>query len=37
MLSVLFWIVVGVLVGWHLPEPEWVKSLVSKVMGLVKK
>lgn len=25
MFSVLFWIIVGVVVGWHLPQPEWAR------------
>jgi len=28
-----FWLVVGLFVGWNvLPQPTWIKSLVSKVL-----
>lgn len=29
----LIWLVIGLLVGWNvLPQPTWVKNLVSKVL-----
>ena len=35
MLETLFWIVVGIFIGWHIPEPLWVselrKTLIEKI------
>lgn len=31
MLETLFWVGVGALVGWHVPQPIWVKLIVEKV------
>jgi hypothetical protein len=33
MLELLLGFVVGALVGWHFPQPEWVKNLLAKVKG----
>ncbi len=36
MLSILFWICVGILIGWNLPQPDWAKSLQDKVVAAIK-
>jgi hypothetical protein len=35
MLSSLFWVLVGVFIGWNTPQPAWAKRLQDRVMGLV--
>lgn len=37
MLCVLFWLAVGLLVGWNTTQPQVVKNVVEKVKSLVKK
>jgi len=32
----IFWILVGLFVGWSFPQPEWVKSLQDKLVSTVK-
>ena len=36
MWSTLFWICVGILIGWNLPQPAWAKSLQTKVVSMIK-
>jgi hypothetical protein len=36
MLETLFWILVGALIGWNLPQPEWAAKIVEKIKSLVK-
>jgi hypothetical protein len=36
MLSTLFWICVGIMIGWNLPQPAWAKSLQDKVVETIK-
>lgn len=36
MLEVLFWILVGAFIGWHVPQPEWAKTLQEKVLSAFK-
>ena len=31
MLGIIFWVVVGMFVGWAVPQPEWAKAVVAKV------
>ncbi|MGA7981112.1 MAG: hypothetical protein WCA32_12945 [Chromatiaceae bacterium] len=33
---VLFWICVGILIGWNLPQPAWAKSLQDKTVAAIK-
>jgi hypothetical protein len=33
MLSALFWIAVGLVIGWNFPQPKWVKELWDKFTG----
>lgn len=37
MLDVMFWILVGAFVGWHIPEPFWAKLVKEKVQKMFKK
>ncbi len=37
MLEALFWLLVGALIGWHVPQPEWAKMLTMKMLGFTKK
>ena len=34
MLSIIFWVVVGMFIGWAIPQPEWAKSVVDWVKSL---
>lgn len=34
MLSVVFWIVLGIFIGWNLPQPNWAKSVQEKIAGI---
>lgn len=36
MLMTIFWVVVGMFVGWAFPQPEWVKSLQDKAVDGIK-
>jgi hypothetical protein len=36
MLSTLFWIAVGIVIGWNLPQPPWAKELQAKITGALK-
>lgn len=33
MLAVLFWVAVGIVIGWNLPQPPWAKEIQDKVVG----
>jgi hypothetical protein len=32
----LFWICVGILIGWNLPQPAWAKSLQDRAVTAIK-
>jgi hypothetical protein len=34
--SSLFWLCVGILIGWNLPPPAWAKSLQDKAVATIK-
>lgn len=34
MLDTLFWVAVGVVVGWHVPQPAWAVPLNDKLKSL---
>ena len=34
MLEVIFWILVGAIIGWHVPEPTWAKTIKEKISGV---
>jgi len=36
MVEVLFWVAVGVFVGWNLPQPAWASWVQDKVLGFFK-
>ena len=36
MLLTLFWIAVGIVIGWNVPQPRWAKDLQAKIMGALK-
>jgi hypothetical protein len=36
MLTILFWICVGILIGWNLPQPDWAKTLQNKAVSAIK-
>ena len=36
MVEVLFWVAVGVFVGWNLPQPQWAVWLQDKVLNFFK-
>ncbi len=36
MLYAVFWVLVGMFVGWNLPQPPWAKELQDKVVNAVK-
>lgn len=35
-MATLFWICVGMFIGWNLPQPPWAISLQEKVVGAIK-
>lgn len=37
MLETVFWIVVGIFIGWHIPEPLWIQELRNKLWEKIKK
>ncbi len=36
MFSVIFWVCVGVLIGWNLPQPRWAKDIQDKAVAAIK-
>jgi type III secretory pathway component EscT len=36
MLLTLFWIAVGIVIGWNLPQPLWARELQDKAMDALK-
>ena len=36
MALTLFWIAVGIVIGWNVPQPDWAKDLQAKIMGALK-
>jgi hypothetical protein len=36
MWAILFWICVGILIGWNMPQPAWAKLLQDKVVAAIK-
>lgn len=35
-MSTLFWIAVGMFIGWNLPQPTWARELQEKVVAAIK-
>jgi hypothetical protein len=36
MLEAMFWMFVGALIGWNIPQPQFAKNLQDKAMNLFK-
>jgi hypothetical protein len=36
MWAIFFWICVGILIGWNLPQPAWAKSLQDQVVAAIR-
>ena len=36
MIVTLFWIAVGIVIGWNLPQPLWAKDLQAKMTDALK-
>jgi hypothetical protein len=37
MLETLFWLAIGMFIGWNFPQPEFAKNLQVKLMGMFRK
>lgn len=37
MADIIIWIIVGMFIGWNLPQPFWAKWLQNKVKGWISK
>lgn len=37
MLETLFWLLLGAFIGWNFPQPEFAKTIQSKIVDLFKK
>jgi hypothetical protein len=37
MIEVIIYIAIGAFIGWNLPQPEWVKSLQTRVISYIKR
>ena len=35
-MDILFWILVGAFIGWHVPQPMWATVLKNKILLLLK-
>jgi hypothetical protein len=35
-MSTLFWIAVGIVIGWNLPQPPWARDLQAKAVAFIK-
>jgi hypothetical protein len=35
-MDILFWILVGAFIGWHVPQPTWAVALKMKVLSMFK-
>ena len=35
MIYALFWIAVGLFIGWNMPQPHWARELQEKVVAMV--
>ena len=36
MLETIFWLALGAFIGWNIPQPEFAKTIQSKILGLFK-
>ncbi len=37
MLEMIFYILIGAFIGWHVPQPVWAKNIEDKITSLFKK
>lgn len=37
MLEALVYIIIGAFIGWNLPQPEWAKSIQTKIISYIKR
>jgi hypothetical protein len=37
MLDIIFWVLIGAFIGWHIPEPFWAKAIKEKVLTMMAK
>ena len=37
MLDTIFWVLVGLFIGWNLPQPTWAKYVQTMIMGWISK
>ena len=35
-MSTLFWIVVGIVIGWNLPQPSWAREAQDKAVAFIR-
>ena len=35
-MSTLFWITIGMFIGWNLPQPAWARQLQQQIVATVK-
>ena len=35
LVMILFWIAVGIIIGWNVAQPDWAKQAQAQVMGLI--
>jgi hypothetical protein len=35
-MSTLITLVIGIFIGWNLPQPAWAKSIQDKVVGMIR-
>jgi hypothetical protein len=36
MIEILFWIAVGIVIGWNLPQPPWAHDLQEKALRAIR-
>jgi len=37
MVEAIIWIIIGAFIGWHFPEPQWIKTAKTKLISKFKK
>ncbi|WP_200281593.1 hypothetical protein [Rhabdochromatium marinum] len=37
LIMILFWIAVGMIIGWNVAQPDWAKQAQDQVMGFINK
>lgn len=35
-METLFWICVGIVIGWNMPQPDWARELQAKLVNAVR-